>query len=124
MRYSNIVQISPLSTLEFGSIERVHEKQFYPNAFSYVQKLETTDTYCGRVWRSLTGAIGTATAWSLDATNWLELDPVEDGADFYILEAHGCSYKFVSSLPLTYPKGFITSRWDANGNTFSEISER
>lgn len=44
MRYSNQVTISPLSTLEFGNVERINERRMYPQAFSYVQKLTTSDT--------------------------------------------------------------------------------
>lgn len=78
--------------------------------------------YFGKVYRSLTGEVGTATNRVLDATNWYPLDPFTE-TDFYTQVTHGCSYKLVSSMPLVYTTGFIYSRWNAKGNTLSEIVE-
>lgn len=77
--------------------------------------------YYGKVYRSLTGEVGAASNYALDETNWYLIEPVI--GDFYVQAVHGCSYKFVSSLPLVYTKGFIYSEWDEQGNTLSEIVE-
>lgn len=78
--------------------------------------------YYGKCYGSVTGEVGTATNRVLDATNWYPLDPLTE-TDYYTQVTHGCSYKLVSSMPLVYPTGFIYSRWDAKGNTLSEIVE-
>jgi len=74
--------------------------------------------YMGRVWTNLTGNIGTVHAdpdlWALDATNWALST---DSAD-YVQEVFGCTYRLVSNLPATYPKGYISKQWDSRGNSF------
>ena len=69
--------------------------------------------YCGRVWRNLTGNIGTDSFWDLDATNWV-LEPVASG-DFYADKVFGVTYDMATD--------YISKQWDDKGNEFGEATE-
>lgn len=86
--------------------------------------LATTEIYyyCGRLYHPITLARGTASNWTLDATNWLLLDPATD-TEHYELATFGCTYKFVSSIPLTYTKGYVAKQWDDRGNCYGDLVE-
>ena len=78
--------------------------------------------YCGKVYRSVTGATGTATAWALDATNWLLIDPFTSW-DYYTVKTFGVKYRFVANNTTNYPYGYIAKQWDEKGNEFGEDIE-
>jgi hypothetical protein len=78
--------------------------------------------YCGKVYQSKTGLVGTATNWALNVADWLLMDP-QTSWDYYTVKTFGVKYRFVANNTTNYPYGYIAKQWDNKGNEFGEDIE-
>jgi len=84
---------------------------------------DTYYVYCGMVWKALSGNVGTASAWSLDATNWLLIDPQTNIPTFYTTQTFTVDFKFAATDTATWPFGFIMRQINQNNIELGDIIE-
>lgn len=77
----------------------------------------------GKVYKSLTGATGTATTFTLDATNWLLIDPITNIGDYYVVKEMGITYRIGELNSYAYPYGYIVKQWNDAGVCLGEDNE-
>lgn len=89
----------------------------FVGCWSFLDSVTTGDVawYCNRLYANMTGAVGTATNFVLDSTNWSKID-FRVNPEFYAFEWHEVIYD--------YANDYVKLESDALGNEFGDIIKR